>query len=103
ISRDLLNPISFTIVTNDLFLPWATFEEGGHQYKKDRGYIFEKALNENTNWLLNKTIGDYAQPEREALIPMVFITPSIVNDGRRLVISPQPVTYMMVEPAGVEI
>ncbi|MEZ4954954.1 MAG: patatin-like phospholipase family protein [Saprospiraceae bacterium] len=103
ISQDLLNPISFTIVTNDLFLPWATFEEGGHRYKKDRGYIFEKALNENTNGLLHKTIGDYAQPEQDALIPMVFITPSIVNDGRRLVISSQSVTYMMVEPAGVEI
>jgi hypothetical protein len=25
ISKDLLNPISFTIVTNDLFLPWKTF------------------------------------------------------------------------------
>ncbi len=103
ISQDLLNPISFTIITNDLFLPWASFEEGGHRYKKDRGYIFEKAFNENTNGLLAKNIGDYAQPERDALIPMVFITPSIVNDGRRLVISSQPVSYMMVEPAGVDI
>ncbi|HFA48150.1 MAG TPA: patatin-like phospholipase family protein [Bacteroidetes bacterium] len=102
ISQDLLNPISFAIVTNDLFLPWATFEAGGHRYKKDRGYLFEKALNENTKGLLNKAVGDYAQPERDALVPMVFITPSIVNDGRRLVISAQPVAYMMVEPAGVE-
>ncbi len=103
ISKDLLNPISFTIVTNDLFLPWATFEQGGHSYKKDRGYIFEKTLNENTGYVLDKTIGDYRQPEREAVIPMVFITPSIVNDGRRLVISSQPVSYMMVEPAGVNV
>ena len=103
ISQDLLNPISFTIVTNDLFLPWASFEEGGHRYKKDRGYIFEKALNENTNGVLSKTLGDYTQPERDALIPLVFLTPSIVNDGRRLVISSQPVSYMMVEPAGVKI
>jgi hypothetical protein len=102
ISKDLLNPISFTIVTNDLFLPWATFEAGGHRYKKDRGYIFEKTLNENTGSLLNKTLRDYAQPEQEAAVPMVFITPSIVNDGRRLVISPQGVSYMMVEPVGVE-
>ncbi len=103
ISKDLLNPISFTIVTNDLFLPWATFEQGGYSYKKDRGYIFEKTLNENTGYVLDKTIGDYRQPEREAVIPMVFITPSIVNDGRRLVISSQPVSYMMVEPAGVNV
>lgn len=101
ISKDMLNSISFTIVTNDLFLPWATFEAGGHRYKKDRGYIFEKALNENTHYRLDKTIGDYAEPEREVQIPMVFITPSIVNDGRRMVISAQPVSYMMVEPAGV--
>ena len=32
---------------------------------------------------------------------MMFITPSIVNDGRRMVISPQPVRYMMVSPIGV--
>ncbi len=103
ISKDLLNPISFTIVTNDVFLPWASFEQGGQRYKKDRGYIFEKAFNENTHSRLDKTIGDYARPEREALIPMVFVTPSIVNDGRRLVISSQPVRYMMVEPAGVKV
>lgn len=101
ISQDLLNPISFTIVTNDLFLPWATFEAGGHRYKKDRGYIFEKALNENTGGRLNKTLGDYREPEQMAEIPLFFLTPSIVNDGRRLVISSQPVSYMMVEPAGV--
>ncbi len=103
ISQDLLNPISFAIVTNDLFLPWATFKEGDHKYKKDRGYIFEKALNENTNGLLSKSIGAYTQPEKDAIIPMVFITPSIVDDGRRLVISSQPVAYMMQEPAGLEV
>ncbi|MCF8248217.1 MAG: patatin-like phospholipase family protein [Saprospiraceae bacterium] len=103
ISKDLLNPISFTIVTNDIFLPWANFEQGGQRYKKDRGYIFEKAFNENTHDRLNKTIAEYAEPEREALIPMMFITPSIVNDGRRMVISSQPVRYMMVEPAGVKV
>lgn len=101
ISRDLLNPVSFTIVTNDVFLPWASFEQGGQRYKKDRGYIFEKTLNENTRFRLDKNIGDYSEPEQRALIPMVFVTPSIVNDGRRMVISSQPVRYMMVEPAGV--
>ncbi|MCB0517977.1 MAG: patatin-like phospholipase family protein [Lewinellaceae bacterium] len=102
-SRDLLNPISFTIVTNDLFLPWATFEEGGFRYKKDRGYIFEKAMNENMHNRFDKTVGDYARPEQEAAIPLIFITPAIVNDGRRMVISAQPVSYMMIEPAGIEV
>ncbi len=103
VSKDILNSIAFTIVTNDLLLPWASFEEGGHRYKKDRGYIFEKTLHENTQHRLEKTIADYAAPEQAAQIPLLFITPSIVNDGRRMVISPQAVSYMMVEPVGVEV
>ena len=102
ITKDLLNSIAFTIVANDLFLPWVEFEEGGYRYKKDRGYIFEKQLNENTNYAFDKTIGDYKIAEQEAIVPMLFVTPSIVNDGRRMIISPQGVSYMMVAPIGVE-
>lgn len=101
-SRDILNPIAFTIVTSDLFLPWATFSYDGHTYRKDRGYIFEQQLNRNTRGVLEKAVGDYREVEKQALVPMVFLTPSIVNDGRRLVISPQGVSYMMVPPAGVD-
>ncbi len=101
ISKDLLNSVAFTIVSNDLFLPWAKFESGGYTYRKDRGYIFEKQLNENTHYLLNKSIADYRQPEQDAHVPMLMITPSIVNDGRRLIISPQGVSYMMKAPIGV--
>lgn len=100
ISRDLLNSIAFTIISNDLFLPWATFEAGGHVYHKDRGYIFEQQLNENTGHILDKTIGDYREAERAAIVPMLFITPSIVNDARRMIISPQGVSYMMAPPVG---
>lgn len=98
ISKDLLNSVAFTLVTNDLFLPWATFKAGDHRYQKDRGYTFEKQLNENTQGILDKSIADYREPEAKALIPMMYITPSIVNDVRRMVISPQGVTFMMVPP-----
>ena len=101
VSLDLLNSIAFMIVSNDLFLPWMEFERGGYRYRKDRGYIFEKQLNENTNYVMDKRLVDYREPEKNADIPMMFITPSIVNDGRRMVISPQPVRYMMVSPIGV--
>jgi len=103
IGKDLLNSIAFTIVTNDLFVPWAQFKKGGFSYKKDRGYIFEKQLNENTDFVMDKSIRDYQLPEMEANIPMIFITPSIVTDGRRLIISPQGVSYMMAAPIGIEI
>jgi len=101
ISLDLLNSIAFMIVSNDLFLPWMEFEKGGHRYRKDRGYIFEKQLNENTHYVMDKRLEDYREAEENADIPMMFITPSIVNDGRRMVISSQPVRYMMVSPIGV--
>ncbi|MFT5165214.1 MAG: hypothetical protein ACI8P3_000438 [Saprospiraceae bacterium] len=102
ISKDLLNSITFTIVVNDLFLPWTTFETGGYKYKKDRGYIFEKQLNENTDYAFTKTIGDYKEVEQKAEIPMLYVTPSIVNDGRRMIISPHGVSFMTIAPIGVE-
>lgn len=102
ISKDLLNSVAFTIVSNDLFLPWAKFQIGGFHYRKDRGYIFERQLNENTLGILDKTIGDYRVPEAEALVPMIYVTPMVVNDARRLVISPQGVSFMMNTPAGIQ-
>jgi hypothetical protein len=100
ITKDLVNSIAFTIVSNDLFVPWSRFEKYGYTYYKDRGYIFEQQLNENTNGLLDKTIGDYRLAEEQALVPMLYLTPSIVNDARRLIISPQGVSYMMMAPVG---
>lgn len=102
ISTDLLNSITFAIVSNDLFVPWVSFEAGGYTYYKDRGYIFEKQFNENTHQVLDKTLLDYRLPEQEAIIPMMFITPSIVNDGRRMLISPQGVSYMTKTPISEE-
>ncbi|HHH50663.1 MAG TPA: patatin-like phospholipase family protein [Saprospiraceae bacterium] len=98
ISKDLLNSIAVTIVANDLFLPWAKFKLGGHTYRKDRGYVFEKQFHENTNYVFDKTLKDYRQPEITATIPMLFVTPSVVNDGRRMIISPQNVSYMTKAP-----
>lgn len=101
ISGDVLNAIGFTVISNDLFLPWGSFRSGNHYYTKDRGYIFEKQLNENTGGLLSKRISDYRKYEQQARIPMMFVSPAIVNDGRRMIISPQPVSYMMTAPIGV--
>ncbi|MFK7932899.1 MAG: patatin-like phospholipase family protein [Saprospiraceae bacterium] len=102
IGKDLLNAVAFTLVSNDIFLPYTTFEQGNQRYYKDRGYIFERQLNENTHFLLDKKLSDYRQPEQNAEIPLMFITPSIVDDARRLIISPQGVSYMMIAPLGLE-
>ncbi len=98
--RDLLNPVAFSIVSNDIFLPLTRVTLHGKTYNRDRAFNFEKQLNINTNFLLDKPLAAYREPERRADIPLLFLTPSIVNDGRRLTISPQGVSYMMIPPAG---
>jgi hypothetical protein len=93
-SKDLLNPLLFTLATTDVFVPWQGFTYNGRRYHKDRGYMLEKVLNKNTDSLLDKTISAYKMPEATAQIPMMLLTPWIINDGRRLFISPQGISYM---------
>lgn len=94
IAQDLLNPLIFSLVVNDLFIRYQHFEYKGIKYPKDRGYAFENQLNHNTGGIMDKSLGDYAIPEKESAIPMMIMAPTVVNDGRRLFISPQHVSYM---------
>jgi len=94
ISKDLLNPVAFSMTVSDLFLNIQKFKEDSSVYTKDRGYEFEKQLNENAHALFSKRLLDYQVPEEKALIPMMIFSPTIVNDGRRLMISSQPVSYL---------
>ncbi len=101
ISKDMLNAVAFTLVSNDLFLPWRRFTYAGEWYYKDRGYIFEQQFNENTHGVLDKPLMAYQRPESEGHIPMLYLTPAIVNDGRQMILSPQGVTFMMLPPVGL--
>jgi len=68
IARDNLNPIIFSFLVNDLFVKFQKFTYNNRLYTKDRGYSFEEQLNKNTNYLLDKPLIAYRQPEREARI-----------------------------------
>lgn len=94
IGQDILNPVAFTIATNDLAIRFQRFNDGKYTYTKDRAYAFEEKLNMNTGDVLRKRLGDYKKPEQDADIPMMFITPSIVNDGRTMLISPLGLSFM---------
>ncbi len=94
-AKDLLNPISFAVVSNDLFFPISTFRSGSFTYRKDRGYLFENQLNENCRSFFGKRLADYRKSESEASIPMMVFSPYILNDARRMLISPQGVSYLM--------
>ena len=94
ISRDLLNCVFTSMAVNDFITPFRSFKIDNKRYAKDRGYAFEMQLNSNTNNSLAGTIRDYLEPEQQALVPMLVWSATINADGRRLIISPQPVSYL---------
>lgn len=94
ISKDILNPIAFSVAVNDLIYPWVTVQIDGKTYHKDRGYSFERKLLENTHYILDKKVSDYDKPEQEGVIPMMIISPTITDDGRRVLFASHPVTYL---------
>ncbi|MEQ8244344.1 patatin-like phospholipase family protein [Fulvivirga sp.] len=92
---DNLNAIIFSLLMNDLFVEFQQFDYAGLRYTKDRGYSFERQLSKNTNGFLDKKLKDYHDPEFNSEIPMMILAPTIINDGRKLYISPQNMSYMM--------
>jgi Patatin-like phospholipase len=95
ISGDLLNPVFSSMIARDLLSPVQKFSVGAYRYVKDRGYAFEQKLNDNTAGVLNKTLGDYSADEKAANIPMVIFNSVISRDGRKLMISTQPISFLM--------
>ncbi|MCH7400629.1 patatin-like phospholipase family protein [Belliella kenyensis] len=102
ISADNLNPIIFTLMVNDLFIRSQYHEYKGRRYLKDRGFSFERQFNSNTKGFLDKSLKDYAEPELKSQIPMLPVTPLIINDGRKLFISPHSMSYMGVSVSRVD-
>lgn len=94
LGKDMLNKLTFSASTRDLFLRVQTFKYGGHIYSKDRGQAFEEQLHANTDYFMDHTLGYYKQFEKDAIIPTMIITPTIINDGRRLLISAQSLGFL---------
>lgn len=94
ISTDNLNPLIFSLLANDLFVGFTKFEYSGKYYQRDRGYTFEEQLNQITDGLMDKPLSAYEEVETKSLVPMIILTPTIVNDGRKLYIASRPVSFM---------
>ena len=94
--KDNLNPVIFSLLVNDLFVKFQKYEFEGNSYFIDRGYTFEKNLNDNLGGILSKKISDYEADERSAKIPSLIMSPTIANDGRKLYISSHPVSYLSI-------
>lgn len=98
ISGDLLNATFSSLVARDLFALERSFSVGPYKYSRDRGYSFERALNQNTRGLLNKHLGDYAADEAAATIPLILYHTVIARDGKKMNIGTQPMRFMMRAP-----
>ncbi len=94
VSTDNLNPLIFSLLANDLFVGFNKFDYAGKSYHRDRSYTFEEQLNQITESMMDKPISAYDSLEMSAVIPMMILTPTIINDGRKLFIASRPVSFM---------
>ncbi len=95
IANDLLNPLFSSMVARDIFSPAQKFQVGEYSYVKDRGYAFEQKLDRNTAHLLGGQLKEYISDEQQARIPLMIFNSTIAQDGRRMMISTQPLRFMM--------
>ena len=93
ISKDLLNRIGFRTFA-DLLMPTQETVIDGHLYPLETGYSFDDQLAINLPELKGRKLGHYARPEKEGLLPVVIMEPSIINQGRKLYISASPVSFL---------
>jgi hypothetical protein len=95
ISEDLLNPLFSSFVARDLASPAQKFKVGNYEYIKDRGYAFEQKLNINTHGVLDRQLRDIEPDEKAARIPLMLLSSVITRDSRTMLISSQPISFLM--------
>ncbi len=92
--KDLLNSIIFSLVSVDLVSPFNGITLAGYSYSRDRGYAMEQEMIRNTEGMFDKNLGYFKEREASGTIPMLLINGTIVNDGRKLLVASQPVSYL---------
>ncbi len=103
ITTDILNPVFYSFAMSDWFFRLQSFRYNGHRYYKDRAYMFEQTLDRNLGPLLDKPLMAYRIPEETAVVPMLIFTPTIINSGSRMIISPLDVSYLTKVPYSKEL
>jgi len=94
LTKDLLNPIIFTMISNDFSFRFRKTKYKDQVYQHDRAFAFEEQLNENTHHWFDTPINTYRKREQNAEMPMLILSPTILNDGRRLLISPLELSFL---------
>ena len=96
LGKDLLNPVTASLVMRDFFLRFQKYEYGGKTYLKDRAYAFDTELNRNTGGRFNHPLGYYRSYEESATIPGTILAPTNPIDGRRVLVSATPVRHFQI-------
>jgi hypothetical protein len=61
--------------------------------------VFERRMNEMTRSMFSMRLDDMVDAERRADVPVLVLSPTSVNDGRRVLIGAQPLSFLTcVEP-----
>lgn len=94
VGKDVLNAIIFSLASVDLISPFNKISIAGYSYTKDRGYAMEQELISNTEGVMDKKLLDYKSKEANGSIPMMIVNGTIINDGRKLMMAAQPVSYL---------
>ena len=94
IASDNLNPLIFSLLANDLFVGLTKFDYAGKSYHRDRAFTFEDQLNKITEGYMDKPLSAYRDIELSGKVPMLLLSPTIINDGRKLYIASRPVSFL---------
>ncbi len=93
-SRDLLNTVGFHLAIHDLLFPFRYVDLFDRRYPFDRGFAFDRQLDKNTDHIFKQRFSEYGIHERSGAIPMMVLSPTIVQDGRRLIIGNQGLSFL---------
>lgn len=90
---DLVNRVAVKMVTG-MFVPSRMVQVGSSHYRDDRGWSFDQQVMQNLGVFHDRRLSDYGHLEELAVIPMMVLSPVVVQDGRKMYISPVNVSYL---------
>jgi hypothetical protein len=93
ITHDMLNRVAFRLFTDGI-VPNRSILIDGMEYDYERGIAFDRQLQLNLPELAGRKLGHYAEAEKAGIIPVMVLTPSILNQGVKLYISSSPVAFL---------
>jgi hypothetical protein len=92
--KGILDPVAHTLVVNDLLLRIKKVEFNGQKLSLDRGYRFDERFLSNTDHYLDHPFSYYRDFERSASIPQLILAPTVIGDGRKLLMGNLGLSFM---------